>query len=145
MAKKDTNTKTAAKKEKKKKEKVDFNIFIKTTMYEMMKNKISCIKEVCEEYSGIEPMPADKWTLFDTICIEIGKCSPETGVVALRREPLSRGKYGITFKVREKYRKKYILDFINRMNGDDENDLYCCYMVYLHMNVMCSETSKQSK
>ena len=135
-----------AKKTTTKKEKIDFNPFIKTTMYEMIKKKIPYIKEVCEEYAGIEPMPVDKWKLFDRLCVEIGKCSSkENGFMELRKEPLTRGKYGITFKIREMERKKYILRFIERMNGDDENDFYCCYIIYLHMNIMCTETSKYIK
>ena len=136
MAKKTT------KKETKEKEKIDFDPFIKTTMYEMIQKKIPHIKEVCEEYE-VEPMPADKWKMFDSMCVEIGICCAKQDCkLDLRKEPLSRGKYGITQKVREKERKKYILEFIGKMNGDAENDSYCCYMIYLHMNIMCSETSK---
>jgi len=137
MAKKTT------KKETKEKEKIDFNPFIKTTMYEMIQKKIPYIKEVCEEYEGIEPMPADKWKLFDSLCVEIGICCAKQDCkLDLRKEPFTRGKYGITQKVREMDRKRFILGFIGRMNGEVENDSYCCYMIYLHMNIMCSETSK---
>lgn len=134
--------KTTTKKESKK-ETIDFNPFIKTTMYEMMNKKIPYIKEVCEEYEGIEPMPADKWKLFDSMCVEIGiSCAKSECSLKLRTEPYTRGKYGITQKVREMDRKRFILDFINRMDGEPENDFYCCYMIYLHMNIMCNETSK---
>ena len=77
MAKKKT---TAEKSEKKqKKEPTRYSEFISTVMLKKISDNLPWIREVCEKYKGIEPIPLEEWKKLDNLIIEISKEAERCG------------------------------------------------------------------
>ena len=139
MAKKSNTSK------KEKKTPADYKPFIKTTLYWIVKENIPYIKDVCENYSGIEPLPLDDWKKLDNIVIKVGKAAEESNVTAATKwktEPSKRIQYTITHKVREKERKNFILRHIEMLSEDEDNNIHRCYLIYQHLRSLITESSK---
>lgn len=135
----------AKKKEKKEKQSVDFSDFIKTTLKDMVMNKLHMIKDICEKYQGLEPIDPNDWIHLANFVAEVSRIAIKSGEIRssiYRTEISKRASFGLINKVREAERKRFIINFINKLSDDDENNVYVCYMIFSHLSIMLFENSK---
>ena len=134
-----------SKKEKKEKQVNDFSEFVKVTLKDMVMNKLHMIKDICEKYQGLESIEPNDWIHLANFVAEVSRAaikSGETSSSIYRTEISKRGSFGLINKVRESERKKFIINFINKLSDDEDNNAYVCYMIFSHLSIMLSENSK---
>ena len=134
-----------SKKEKKEKQVNDFSEFVKVTLKDMVMNKLHMIKDICEKYQGLEPIEPNDWIHLANFVAEVSRVaikSGETSSSIYRTEISKCGSFGLINKVRELERKRFIINFINKLSDDEDNNAYVCYMIFSHLSIMLSENSK---
>ena len=150
MAKKNTEPK---KQKRTPKKSVDYCEFIKIVIYNKINENIQRIREICSTYQGIEPAPVECWRWLDELIVSINReyfdFPHEHNIYSDREygriDNLVRANYGLTQKVREMDRKRFILMHINDMDDDEERRIHKCNMVYQNISAWLSETCRVKK
>ena len=146
MAKKKT-TETSTK-EKKEKKKVDFDPFIKTVIYKETMENMNWIVDVCRKYEGIGEITKEIWDKLNNFVLSVSKQARDWNYQSncIIDKPYKMATYNISHRVREMQRKKFIIDWSERLiPGDEENNIYVCYQVFGHVAIWLSENSKEEK
>ena len=143
--KKATETST---KEKKEKRKVDFDPFIKTVIYKETMENMDWIVDVCRKYEGIGEITKEIWDKLNNFVLSVSKQARDWNYQSncIIDKPYKMATYNISHRVREMQRKKFIIDWSERLiPGDEENNIYVCYQVFGHVAIWLSENSKEEK
>ena len=143
--KKATETST---KEKKEKRKVDFDPFIKTVIYKETMENMNWIVDVCRKYEGIGEITKEIWDKLNNFVLSVSKQARDWNYQSncIIDKPYKMATYNISHRVREMQRKKFIIDWSERLiPGDEENNIYVCYQVFGHVAIWLSENSKEEK
>lgn len=143
--KKATETST---KEKKEKRKVDFDPFIKTVIYKETMENMDWIVDVCRKYEGIGEITKGIWDKLNNFVLSVSKQARDWKYQSncIIDKPYKIATYNISHRVREMQRKKFIIDWSERLiPGDEENNIYVCYQVFGHVAIWLSENSKEEK
>ena len=135
------------------KKSVDYCDFIKVVIYKHINENIQQIRDICCKYQGIEPAPVECWRWLDELIVSINREYPdfphEHNIYSDREygrtTSFVRANYGLTQKVREMDRKRFILMHIDDMDGDEEHRIHKCNMIYQNISGWLSETSKLKK
>ena len=146
MAKKKT-TETSTK-EKKEKRNVDFDPFIKTVIYKETMENMDWIVDVCRKYEGIGEITKEIWDKLNNFVLSVSKQARDWKYQSncIIDKPYKMATYNISHRVREMQRKKFIIDWSERLiPGDEENNIYVCYQVFGHVAIWLSENSKEEK
>ena len=146
MAKKKT-TETSTK-EKKEKRKVDFDPFIKTVIYKETMENMDWIVDVCRKYEGIGEITKEIWDKLNNFVLNVSKQARDWKYRSnfIIGKPYKMATYNISHRVREMQSKKFIIDWSERLiPGDEENNIYVCYQVFIHVAIWLSENSKTEK
>ena len=146
MAKKKT-TETSTK-EKKEKRKVDFDPFIKTVIYKETMENMDWIVDVCRKYEGIGEITKEIWGKLNNFVLSVSKQARDWKYQSncIIDKPYKMATYNISHRVREMQCKKFIIDWSERLiPGDEENNIYVCYQVFIHVAIWLSENSKTEK
>ena len=146
MAKKKT-TETSTK-EKKEKRKVDFDPFIKTVIYKETMENMDWIVDVCRKYEGIGEITKEIWDKLNNFVLSVSKQARDWKYRSnfIIDKPYKMATYNISHRVREMQCKKFIIDWSERLiPGDEENNIYVCYQVFIHVAIWLSENSKTEK
>ena len=146
MAKKKT-TETSTK-EKKEKRKVDFEPFIKTVIYKETMENMDWIVDICRKYEGIGEITKEIWDKLNNFVLSISKQARDWKYRSnfIIDKPYKMATYNISHRVREMQCKKFIIDWSERLiPGDEENNIYVCYQVFVHVAIWLSENSKVEK
>ena len=146
MAKKKT-TETSTK-EKKEKRKVDFDPFIKTVIYKETMENMDWIVDVCRKYEGIGEITKEIWDKLNNFVLNVSKQARDWKYQSncIIDKPYKMAIYNISHRVREMQCKKFIIDWSDRLiPGDEENNIYVCYQVFIHVAIWLSENSKTEK
>ena len=146
MAKKKTTTEKSEKKQKK--EPARYSEFISTVMLKKISDNLPWIREVCEKYKGIEPVPLEIWKKLDELVIEISKEAKRCGEDGYHyhTEPIKRATYNISHKVREMQRKDMILKWAEQWSSSDqEYNIHVCHQIYLDIAIWLTENAKTEK
>ena len=146
MAKKKT-TETSTK-EKKEKRKVDFEPFIKTVIYKETMENMDWIVDICRKYEGIGEITKENWDKLNNFVLSVSKQARDWTYRSnfIIDKPYKMATYNISHRVREMQCKKFIIDWSERLiPGDEENNIYVCYQVFIHVAIWLSENSKIEK
>ena len=142
--------KTDKQKEKKqKKEIARYDPFISGPLTTIIKSHASDIRELCERRPGIEEFTSDEWKQLDFIVLEVLKAAADARFKThfMRMTPLKHiTPYSLTCKVREEQAKGFIINWISRIDEEqellDEWDVHCCWEIFCHLAVMIAENSR---
>ena len=146
MAKKKTTTEKSEKNQKK--EPARYSEFISTVMLKKISDNLPWIREVCEKYKGIEPVPLEIWKKLDELVIEISKDAErcEENGHYYHTEPIKRATYNISHKVREMQRKDSILKWAEQWSSSNqEYNIHVCHQIYLDIAIWLTENAKTEK
>ena len=146
MAKKSSTTEKSE--TKKKREPAKYSEFISKVVLEKISAKLPWIREVCEKYKGIEPVPVEIWKQLDEITIDISKEAKKWGDSGhhYHTEPIKRATYNISHQVREMQRKDMILYWADQWtDGDTEWNIHVCNQIWLDIAIWLSENAKVEK
>ena len=117
-------------------------------MLKKISDNLPWIREVCEKYKGIEPVPLEIWKKLDELVIEISKEAErcEENGHYYHTEPIKRATYNISHKVREMRRKDMILYWVDHWtDGDTEWNIHVCNQIWLDIAIWLSENAKVEK
>ena len=135
-------------KEKKEKRKIDFDPFIKIVIYKETMENMGWIVDICRKYEGIGEITKEIWDKLNNFVLSISKQARDWKYRSncIIDKPYKMATYNISHRVREMQSKKFIIDWSNRLiPGDEENNIYVCYQVFIHVVIWLSENSKTEK
>ena len=135
-------------KEKKQKRKVDFDPFIKTVVYKETMENIDWIVDICRKYEGIGEITKEIWDKLNNFVLSVSTQARDWKYKSncIIDKPYKMATYNISHRVREMQFKKFIIDWSDRLiPGDEENNIYVCYQIFIHVAIWLSENSKVEK
>ena len=106
------------------------------------------IVDVCRKYEGIGEITKEIWDKLNNFVLSISKQARDWKYQSncIIDKPYKMDTYNISHRVREMQRKKFIIDWSERLiPGDEENNIYVCYQVFGHVAIWLSENSKAEK
>ena len=135
-------------KEREEKRKVDFDSFIKTVIYKETMENMDWIVDICRKYEGISEITKEIWDKLNNFVLSVSKQARDWKYQSncIIDKPYKMATYNISHRVREMQCKKFIIDWSERLiPGDEENNIYICYQVFIHVAIWLSENSKTEK